>query len=175
MTTYTCTVIFKMVSLLELTQIFIIMLMTTAKRIAYFASGKFPSTLYKLSNVRDDVGGLDTIIILIWQMMTEKSTCLSSLGWQIAGWPCKPLAAASRSCPVYSVTCLITSLVYIQNHWVWGIVGLDCLPPNGEQHVLWLLVIWNSFSFVSIVPDFHNLATTNSISLMHSSQCLFTS
>lgn len=65
MTTYTCTVILKMVSLLELTQIFIIMLMTTAKRIAYFASGEFPSALYKLSNVQDDVGGLDTIIILI--------------------------------------------------------------------------------------------------------------
>lgn len=65
MAKYTCTVIFKMVSLLEFTQIFIIMLMTTAKRIASFASGKVPSTLYKLSNVQSDVGGLDTIIILI--------------------------------------------------------------------------------------------------------------
>lgn len=65
MTKYTCTVIFKMVSLLKFTQIFIIMLMTMARRIASFASGKVPSTLYKLSNVRSDVGGLDTIIILI--------------------------------------------------------------------------------------------------------------
>lgn len=41
------------------------MLMTIAKTIASFASGKVPSTLYKLSNVGSDVGGLDTIIILI--------------------------------------------------------------------------------------------------------------
>lgn len=61
MTKHTCTVIFKMVPLLEFTQI---ILMTTAKRIAYFASSEVPSTLYKLSNVQSDVGGLDTIIIL---------------------------------------------------------------------------------------------------------------